>query len=486
MKLLKTLSALALPAAVILMYGCLQTASAGTRGAFVNTSGFGVAVNSVVFNGVTNTAKSVSMQNPCSGVNVQANLTCNSLYTVKLPTGTPTTVFCQSRGGSPGVFSIQSYVTGGATADNPELESRLPVTAANCAYYALESAAVFTSPNSGTLIVNATATAGAAVWLRGFEYKGTGVPVDLDDLKANGVLKWDVLVAGPFEFNTESCTALNVPFTIEGDPEKLYFVADGIAKSTPFTVTCAGNVTYGCADAVVYPAVQVAGGCGTVTVSYSPPANLLPPTVSTVTVTATDEAGNTAQCSFVADNSAKGIPFTISCPANLVFGCGDTVVYPAAQVSGGCGAVTVAYRPAANTIPAGVTTNVTATATDSLGRTRQCSFSVTRQGLAFDGFYSPISGVGGSCGSPLRAINCGSTVPVKFKVSCCGKPVLTGQPTLSIKKCATGASVGGGNFTKVVNEWHFQWNTSGIAKGDYELIATLQDGTRKSVFIKIK
>jgi hypothetical protein len=476
-----------IPAILVALQVLMSTAFAGTKGAFVNSSGVGVAVNAVVFNGVTNTAKSISMLNPVSAVNIQTNKTfTNTTYTTKLPEGTPSSVFCQSRGGAPGVFSIQSYVTGGATADNPELEERLPVTAADCAYYALESAAQFTGPNSGTLIVNANASAGAAIWLRGFQYNGTGVPADLDELKANGTLKWDVLIAGPFEFSTTNCTALNIPFTFSGSDTNLYFVADGVAKSTPFTVTCAGNVSFGCADTVVYPSVQVAGGCGQVTITYNPPANLLPPTVSTVTVTATDEVGNSAQCSFVADNSAKGIPFSVTCPSNLVFTCSQTVAYPAAQISGGCGAVSVAYSPLASAIQPGTTNLVTVTATDSLGRTTQCSFSVIRQGLVFEGFYSPISGTGGSCGSPVRMINVGSTVPVKFKVSCSGSPVLTGQPSLSIKRCSNGSVVGGGNFNKVVNEWHFQWLTSGISKGDYELIATLQDGSRKSVFIRLK
>ena len=484
MRASKTFSALGVATVVAMIFCCIQSATAGTKGAFVNTSGYGVAVNSVVYNGVTNTAKSASMYNPCSAVNRQANLVCS--YGKALPLGTPSTVYCQSRGGVPGVFSIQSYVTGGATADNPELEDRLPVPPADCAYYALESAAVFSSTNAGTLIVNATATAGAAIWLRGFEYQGAGVPVDIDDLRTNGVLKWDVLVAGPFDFSTSNCTALNIPFTIQGNPTNLYFVADGVAKSTPFSVACAGNVTFGCADPVVYPAVQVTGGCGTVTVNYNPPAHLLPPTVTTVTVTATDEVGNSAQCTFVADNSAKGIPFTVTCPANLVFGCTDTVTYPAAQVSGGCGNVSVTYSPLATAIPAGVTTNVTVTATDSLNRTTQCTFSVTRRGLDFDGFYSPISGIGGACGSPVRQINSGNTCPVKFKVSCGGTVITTGRPTLSIRRCSTGQVVGGGNFDRVVNEWHFNWGTGGLSKGDYELIATLQDGSRKSVYVRIK
>jgi hypothetical protein len=38
----------------------------------------------------------------------------------------------------------------------------------------------------------------------------------------------------------------------------------------------------------------------------------------------------------------------------------------------------------------------------------------------------------------------------------------------------------------VANEWHFNWDTTGLNAGTYRLIATLQDGSTKEVFVKIK
>ena len=89
MRASKTFSALGFATVVAMIFCCIQSATAGTKGAFVNTSGYGVAVNSVVYNGVTNTAKSASMYNPCSAVNRQANLVCT--YGKALPQGTPST-----------------------------------------------------------------------------------------------------------------------------------------------------------------------------------------------------------------------------------------------------------------------------------------------------------------------------------------------------------------------------------------------------------
>src|SRR5204862_7586393 len=72
-----------------MMAWCSLTATAGTKGAFVNTFGFGVAVESVVYFGVSNTASSVSMQNPCAGVNHQTNLGCIATHAGELAPGTP-------------------------------------------------------------------------------------------------------------------------------------------------------------------------------------------------------------------------------------------------------------------------------------------------------------------------------------------------------------------------------------------------------------
>jgi hypothetical protein len=130
---------------------------------------------------------------------------------------------------------------------------------------------------------------------------------------------------------------------------------------------------------------------------------------------------------------------------------------------------------------------------DGNGNTSTATQKVVITGLTFHGFYAPISGTGGTCSSPLRTANLGNNLPVKFDTSCGGSPYDLGKPTLSIERstqptqpCGTLVSVGGGNFTLVGNEWHFNWDTTGQAKGNYKLTATLQDGSKQSVWIRLK
>ena len=338
-------SFLRLAALTAVVLGGDWPAIAGTQGAYMNSAGFGKAADSIVYGGRTNKAVTkIAGLGPCAAVNPQ-NFTCSADNIVKeLPPGTPSTVFCQSIGASNYRWSIKAYVTGGATADNPELEARLPINASECASYSLESQASLTDAYSGAITVNATATAGAAIWLRGFEFPGT--PADLEDLLANGTLKFDLLVAGPFDFSTADCTAMNIPFTTQTGHENLYFVADGVAKSFPFEIYCPENVTFGCSDALVYPAVQASGGCGNVTVSYNPPATSLPTGVTPVTVTATDEAGNTAQCTFLA--TRRALTFDGFFPP--ICGTGGSATSPRATFNRGC-VIPVKFKTLCNRVP---------------------------------------------------------------------------------------------------------------------------------------
>jgi hypothetical protein len=83
-------------------------------------------------------------------------------------------------------------------------------------------------------------------------------------------------------------------------------------------------------------------------------------------------------------------------------------------------------------------------------------------------------------------MNVGSVIPVKFAATCEGSTFLEGSPTLSIAKCPTSNVIASGNFQVVANEWHFNWNTAGLAKGVYRLVATLQDGAQKTVYVRLR
>lgn len=270
-------------------------AKAGTQGAYMNSAGYGKSVSRIVYNGVTNIVSSPASYYPCSSINPQG-FTCTA--TGSLPAGTPSTVYCQSKGFPNFVWSVQSFVTGGATADNPELESRVTVVPAVCASYTIDSTATILSPTSAIISVDATASQGAAMWLRAREFTGVGVPVDLDDLLTHSEQKAEILLTGPFNLTAGDCNAVQVPIQVASGVENLYLVVDAVAKSVPFSIQCPADLTVGCGDPVVYPPVTVTGGCGAISLSYSPSASALPAGVTPVTVTATDSAGNATSCTF--------------------------------------------------------------------------------------------------------------------------------------------------------------------------------------------
>jgi hypothetical protein len=130
--------------------------------------------------------------------------------------------------------------------------------------------------------------------------------------------------------------------------------------------------------------------------------------------------------------------------------------------------------------------------------------------FAFNGFYSPIdgsveSGNGGSYANPVRSFKLGSTIPVKFGATWLngGAALITGIQTLQAVKYSNATTVEGdaidatptdaatttGNqFRLTGTDWHFNLSTkgNGITAGTWLLIATLQDGSKHTVWIAIK
>ncbi|NOK06672.1 MULTISPECIES: ELWxxDGT repeat protein [Myxococcus] len=117
-------------------------------------------------------------------------------------------------------------------------------------------------------------------------------------------------------------------------------------------------------------------------VNYSHPSGTqFPVGGTTVTVTATDAAGNAASCTFVV-SVRDNMPPEVTCPANVfaesTSAAGASVSYPPATASDASSPpVTLAYSQASGSFfPFGVTT-VTVTATDASGNSAACDFSVT-------------------------------------------------------------------------------------------------------------
>lgn len=119
------------------------------------------------------------------------------------------------------------------------------------------------------------------------------------------------------------------------------------------------------------------------TITYSPPReNVFPLGTTTITATATDEAGNTASCTFqytVRDTTGP----TLTCPADvqvLAEGAeGTPVTYEPPQVSDAVSTPEVtASPPSGSRFPTG-TSRVSYTAVDAAGNASQCYFQVTVQ-----------------------------------------------------------------------------------------------------------
>ncbi len=157
------------------------------------------------------------------------------------------------------------------------------------------------------------------------------------------------------------------------------------------TIACPANVTMSTETGVSYAVVNFENATATdnCDVSVEQTAGLasgsqFPIGVSTVTFTATDASGNTAECSFtitITDNE----PPTIVCPANVDMNvdagvCGAVVSFETPSASDNSGldvTVTQTAGPASGEVfPVGTTT-VTFTATDAAGNSASCSFDVT-------------------------------------------------------------------------------------------------------------
>jgi hypothetical protein len=113
--------------------------------------------------------------------------------------------------------------------------------------------------------------------------------------------------------------------------------------------------------------------------------------------------------------------------------------------------------------------------------------------LLFVGFDSPIGGTGGTCDKPLRTVNPGSNLAIKFTTTCNGTVVFVGQPKVFVYQYPTCNSspvpiVVDQDFHIVANEWHFNLDTSHLSTGVYQIIATQADGTTVlgTAFIKLK
>jgi uncharacterized repeat protein (TIGR01451 family) len=235
------------------------------------------------------------------------------------------------------------------------------------------------------------------------------------------------------------------------------------------------------------------------TVTQSPAAGTLVGLGShTVTVTATDAAGNHSsdQVVFTVNDTTAPV---ISCPSNIeVFlplnstATSMAVSYPAATATDNCATPTITYSQASGSVfPVGTTT-VTATATDAAGNHTECSFTITVR-YNFSGFFSPVYN------SPtLNSVNAGRAVPVKFTLS--GNKGLnifaTNNPYSISLNCDTNdpgvdvtetLTAGGSSLTFSGDQYTYVWKTENSWVGTCrQLVLTLNDGSVHVANFKFK
>ena len=379
--------------AIALMVICFaQTAPAGLINNTIRLKdGFGNVGINFVFNGVTNTV-TTSTNNitistlrsnglvklpfaqigvPPDGLKTQTDLNNYGSVTTSLPEGTPAGNFYYvesvfTSGTRTYLFKVTNILTGGATADNSELEKRLTVAPAECVSSTLGVEAKFTGANSGVVQVTGSSSAGTAIWVRTYEFPGGGTPANYDDLRLNGTLRNELLAAGPFDTDdgTGTCNALRVPLNFDNQ-DNLYLVVDTVAKSLPLVIVRPNDIVATCNDIFTYPPVGYFG-CLVPTFTYSLPdtahgGSFAINTPTLVTVTATDTLGNTARTNFLVTvvDDAKPVP--------------DVAILP--DVAGECSA-TIIKAPTATDSCGGAIT-ITGTTTDPLTRTTQGTFIVT-------------------------------------------------------------------------------------------------------------
>ena len=188
--------------------------------------------------------------------------------------------------------------------------------------------------------------------------------------------------AGAYEFvpcNTSPTITCNEDFTVSTDATQ----CAAVVSFTPPQSDCpcnGGGFSKPSPKAVKSPSAPKEGS--TCTVTCAPPSgSTFPRGTTTVTCTAADINGNSAQCSFsitVTDQT----PPAVSCPANIVRStdpnqCSTAVSYTATANDNCDGPLTPTCAPPSGSTFQKGTTTVTCMASDSSKNTGACSFTVT-------------------------------------------------------------------------------------------------------------
>lgn len=158
-----------------------------------------------------------------------------------------------------------------------------------------------------------------------------------------------------------------------------------------------------------------------VAISQSPNAGSVIGSANVITLTGTDDAGNTGTCTFTVTPEDNTVPTIFDCPADIVQGtdqgtCGALITYATITSIDNCAGVIVPVLTtgqASGTVFSTGTTPVVYTANDGNGNTTLCEFDVT-----VNDTEDPV-------------VTCPSDITLDAEVGTCGADVTYSLPTVS-------------------------------------------------------
>ncbi|MFC4721878.1 HYR domain-containing protein, partial [Geojedonia litorea] len=183
---------------------------------------------------------------------------------------------------------------------------------------------------------------------------------------------------------------------------------------------------------------------------------------TTVTVTATDAAGNTNVCNFDVTVNDTEDP-VVSCPSDITVNndagqCGAIVNFTPTATDN-CSVVSIVSSPASGSFFAVGTTQVTVTATDAAGNTNVCNFDVTVNDTEDPVVSCPsdiiVSNEAGQCGAivnftPTATDNCSVVSIVSSPAS--GSFFAVGTTTVTVTATDAAGNTDVCNFDVTVND----------------------------------
>jgi uncharacterized repeat protein (TIGR01451 family) len=314
--------------------------------------------------GSTTNASAININCPS---NITVNATSSSgvsvFYTVTASGGcsTPTVTGNPPSGSTFPVGTTTVFVTASDTCGN----------SAQCSFTVTVIAPPISLTCPSNITVTATSQSGANVFFSITASGGCSTP-NVTATPPSGST-FPIGVTTVYTYASDSCgTTTNCSFTVTVNPPSY----------PPIVLTCPSNITVtatGTGGAVVFYTASATGGCSPPpTVIANPPSgSSFPVGTTTVFTTASDNCGDSTNCSFTITVVQSNCVVSIFCPSNIVVTSSvPTSVFFTVNASDSCGGTpnVSSTPPSGSTFPIGTTT-VSSTASDSHG-TSSCSFTV--------------------------------------------------------------------------------------------------------------